>query len=67
MEEFTEHTELENKIITVSDIWSAQFDTGEKLATVSIPYKELDKLAKMFYEFCLDNKIDATLEIKDKE
>lgn len=61
MEETTEQTNYSQ----VQDKLDINFNTGEKTVTVSIPHIELDKFATAIYWFCKENKIDATLEIKD--
>lgn len=37
-------------------------ESENKKITITIKEQDLDKLARVIYEICLDNKIDATIE-----
>lgn len=42
------------------------FDNTKQISTITIKEEDVHKLARAFYDFCLDSKVDATIVITDK-
>lgn len=58
-------SELRDATIKQSDSLPISFIVGNKSSTVTIKRDDIHRLARAFYNFCIDNKIDA--EIKTNE